>query len=110
MPTCRRQGILRETHDIVLLVLAADHFDSAPAGALGASHTRAVLSSELLARRVPSGLKVRLVTPSVCPLSMIISTPRSTSQSRTVLSRAALASRLPSGLNVTAVIDPKCPL
>src|SRR5207253_1138009 len=75
-----------------------------------ALHTFTVLSSEPLARRVPSGLKATLLTPAVCPLSMRVSWPVAASHIFTVPSPEPLARRLPSGLKATLLTPAVCPL
>ena len=67
---------------------------------LSASHSRAVLSSDAVTMRLPSGLNAALITASVWPVSgSPICLPLSASHSRAVLSKDAVTMRLPSGLN-----------
>src|SRR5438034_1290675 len=64
------------------------------------SHSRAVLSSDAVTMRLPSGLNAALPTPRVWPLSgSPIGLPVSASHSRAVQSPDAVIMRLPSGLN-----------
>ena len=68
-----------------------------------ASQTLMVWSLLPLARRLPSGLQLRLVTALLCPLSVKVSRPFAVSQTLMVLSKLPLARRLPSGLQFTLV-------
>src|SRR5580693_1809038 len=64
------------------------------------SHIRAVLSSDAVTTRLPSGLKAALNTLSSWPLSgSTIGWPVAASHIRAVLSQEAVTMRLPSGLN-----------
>ena len=63
-----------------------------------ASQSRAVLSSEAVSTRRPSGLKTALLIRSVWPWKMAKSLPLSASQSRAVLSWEAVSTRRSSGL------------
>ena len=70
---------------------------------LAASHTRAVLSPEAVARCFPSGLNATALTPSECPSSVATHAPLAASHTRAVLSLEAVARCFPSGLNATAL-------
>src|SRR6516165_5502218 len=67
------------------------------------SHSRAVLSSDAVTTRRPSGLNAALITTSSCPLRTPICLPLSTSHSRAVLSKDAVTTRRPSGLNAALI-------
>jgi len=58
-----------------------------------ASHSRAVLSSDAVATRRPSGLNAALHTEPSWPIKTAISVPVSASHSRAVLSKDAVATR-----------------
>ena len=60
--------------------------------------TRAVLSSDAVTIRVPSGLKAAAFTQFVWPLRIAISIAVAVSQMRAVLSRDAVTTSAPSGL------------
>src|SRR5262249_6793930 len=81
---------------------------------VSAFQTLTVLSSPVLARRLPSGLKTTLWTRSVWPLRVRISSPVPASHTFTspglLDSPPALASRLPSGLKTTLKTSPPGPL
>src|SRR5271165_4094883 len=64
---------------------------------VAASHSRAVLSSEAVTTRVPSGEKAALETQSSWPRRTAISLPVAASHSRAVLSPEAVTTRVPSG-------------
>ena len=64
-----------------------------------ASHSRAVLSSDAVATRRPSGLNAALHTEPSWPIKTAISVPVSASHSRAVLSKDAVATRWASRLN-----------
>ena len=66
---------------------------------LSAIQTRAVLSSDTVTMRLPSGLNAADETGSTCPLSSAMRDPLSAIQTRAVLSSDAVTMRLPSGLN-----------
>lgn len=67
-----------------------------------------MLSSELLASRVASGLKATLLTESLCPSKVASLTPLIASQIMIVLSSDPLASRIPSGLTAMLVTEFSC--
>ena len=62
-----------------------------------------------LAIRRPSGLKLTLGTPSVCPTSVRTSSPVDASQILTVLSPLPLTTHRPSGLKARLVTELVCP-
>ena len=71
-----------------------------PIGApVAASHTRAVLSSDAVTTRVPSGLNAALQTGPSCCKGLPIGAPVAASHTRAVLSSDAVTTRAPSGLN-----------
>ncbi len=70
---------------------------------VAASQTRAVLSSDAVTMRVPSGLNCALLTPRSCPESVARGLPVAASQTRAVLSYDAVTMRVPSGLNCALV-------
>lgn len=61
-----------------------------------ASQMLAVLSSDAVRIRVPSGLNAAETTLSSCPLSVTRTRPESASQTRAVLSSDAVTTRIPS--------------
>ena len=67
-----------------------------------ASQNLMVLSSLAEAMRVPSGLKLTLVTALVCPLSVLITSPVAALHNLMVLSSLPEAIRVPSGLKLTS--------
>ena len=75
-----------------------------------ASQTRAVLSSEAVTTRLPSGLNAAELTASVCPWRVARALPESASQTRAVLSADAVTTRLPSGLNAAELTECGVPL
>ena len=78
---------------------------------VAASQTRAVLSSDAVTMRLPSGLNAALTTASSWPLSGApIGWPVAASQIRAVLSSDAVTMRLPSGLNAALDTRPSWPL
>src|SRR5271166_88273 len=71
-----------------------------PIGApVAASHTRAVLSEDTVATRLPSGLKAALETISPCRIGLPIGAPVAASHTRAVLSVDAVTTRAPSEQN-----------
>ena len=62
-----------------------------------------------MASRLPSALKMSLLTAPTCPRSVRSFVPVDTSQRRTVPSEPADARRLPSGLSWIQLIPPLCP-
>ena len=68
-----------------------------------------VRSSPAVASRLPSALKMSLLTAPTCPRSVRSFVPVDTSQRRTVPSEPADARRLPSGLSWIQLIPPLCP-
>ena len=70
------------------------------------SHSRAVLSTLVVASSLPSGLNATPITGSVWPIRIRVRAPVAVSHSRAVLSTLAVASRLPSGLNATPCTTP----
>ncbi len=75
-----------------------------------ASHNRAVLSSDAVTTRLPSGLNAAELTGPVCPWRVAMVLPESASQTRAVLSAEAVTTRLPSGLNAAECTEPRVPL
>ena len=75
-----------------------------------ASHKRTVVSGPPLAIVFPSGEKLTLSTPSVCPVSVFMFRPVFTSHKRTVLSQLPLAIVFPSGEKLTLLTPPLCPV
>ena len=73
------------------------------------SHSRAVLSSEPVRTRAPSGEKATAQTVPVCPSSMATTLPVAASHSRPVLSSEPVNTRAPSGEKTTALTGPVCP-
>ena len=67
---------------------------------LSASHTRAVLSSEAVTIRRPSGLKLAALTRSSWRIGSPSGLPLSASHTRAVLSSDAVTIRRPSGLKL----------
>jgi len=63
---------------------------------VAAFQTRAVLSSDAVTTRVPSGENAAVATASLCPLRTISWRPLAASQMRAVLSYEAVTSRRPS--------------
>src|SRR6202522_307589 len=97
-----------------------------PLGILLMSHSRAVLSSEAVRTRVPSGENAALLTASLCPfrtsgenLALLtesscpfrttICLPVTASHTRAVLSSEAVTTRVPSGENAALQTSPPCP-
>src|ERR1039458_2733614 len=74
----------------------------APEKGMKESHSFAVLSWLAVARNLPSGLKLKLVSPASWPRNLSNSCPLWASQIAAVLSPSAVATRSPSGLNATA--------
>ena len=66
-----------------------------------ASHNLIVVSQPPEAIRLPVGLKLTLLTSSVCPWSVRSSSPVAASHNLIVLSPPAEAIRVPSGLKLT---------
>src|SRR6266446_1385701 len=74
------------------------------------SHSRAVLSTDAVTMRLPSGLNAALATKFAWPVrGSPIGLPVSASHSRAVLSTDAVTLRLPPGLN-PALATAACPL
>ena len=72
-----------------------------------ASHTRAVLSSEAVTTRVPSGLNCGGVDPALMRAGARPAAARSgASHTRAVLSPEAVTTRVPSGLNAAERTEP----
>src|SRR5262249_29229925 len=71
------------------------------------SHSRAVLSSDVVTIRLPSGLNAALDTEPWWPLSgSPMGLPVSASHRRTVLSSEVVTMRFPSGLNTALYTGP----
>src|SRR5215510_11345256 len=70
---------------------------------LTASHSRAVLSTEAVTTRWPSGLNCAETTPSAWIIGVPTDLPVIASQSRAVLSSEAVTTSRPSGLNCADV-------
>src|SRR5215470_13383471 len=70
---------------------------------------RAVLSTDAVTTRVPSGLNAADLTSSSCPRRTLISFPVIASQIRAVLSADAVTMRFPPGLKAAEVIQETCP-
>src|SRR6516162_1514817 len=76
----------------------------------GVSHTRAVLSSDPVTTRLPSGLNATLVTGLRWPSSTVAAgVAPDRSHTRAVVSADPVTTRLPSGLNATLLTLPRCP-
>ena len=76
---------------------------------VAASHSRAVLSSEPVRTRAPSGEKATAATGPVCPSSVATGLPVAASHSRAVLSPEPVRTRAPSGEKATPQTRPVCP-
>src|SRR2546423_1613109 len=74
------------------------------------SQRRAVLSSDVVTIRVPSGLNAALYTTPPWPAREAISRPVATSHRRAVLSYDAVATLVPSALNDALLTDFSWPM
>ncbi len=70
---------------------------SRPCAPVAASHSRAVLSSEPVRTRLPSGEKATALTGPLCPSSVATAAPVAASHSRAVLSPEPVRTRLAVG-------------